>query len=53
MGSKAYLLFSFDKLIIQTAKQLLSVANDDSSQKSIRMFHRFVKNMESNKSSGN
>lgn len=50
MGSKAYLLFSFDKLIIQTAKQLLNIANDDASQKSIRMFSRFQTHLESKKS---
>jgi len=51
LGNKAYLLFSFDKLILSASKQLLSIANDETTQKSVNLYHRFVKHVESSKQS--
>ncbi|CDW73125.1 paired amphipathic helix protein sin3a-like [Stylonychia lemnae] len=44
LGSKAYLLFSFDKLIVSTVKQLLNISNDDSCQKSLKLYLKFKQN---------
>mmetsp|Transcript_23282 Transcript_23282/g.17698 ORF Transcript_23282/g.17698 Transcript_23282/m.17698 type:complete len:311 (+) Transcript_23282:2217-3149(+) len=45
LGGRAYLLFSFEKLISQTVKQLLNLANDDSCQKSIYLYKRHQENL--------
>lgn len=42
LGSRAYLLFLFDKLIISSVKQLLNLANDESCQKSFNVFNKFL-----------
>ncbi len=42
LGSRAYLLFAFDKLITSTVKQMLNLANDESCQKSFTIYNKFL-----------
>jgi len=47
MGSNAYLLFVFDKLILATIKLLLKFSNNEESQKSLDLFGTFNKKTQS------
>ena len=41
MGSEAYLIFVFDKLLTQTLKVIPNWRNQDDNQKNLRLFRQF------------
>jgi len=47
MGSNAYLLFVFDKLVLATVKLLIKFSNNEESIKSMDLFETFNKKTES------